>query len=394
MNSRLFETGAGSAPAPRPFLRFVRPSTLLAIALLAACGSGGEEPAGKATGASAGTTGSAPAAALAVSLAPVRSQALERGLTASGPVTPWEEMQLGVELSGLRVTSVHVDVGQHVARGQLLLELDHRTLDSELRQADAAHAEAVAGVQLAQVNLKRGEGLASSKLISASAFDELRAALVQAQAREATTRAQRDGVQLRRDYATLRAPDAGIVSRRNAQPGQVIAAGSELLALIRQGRLEWRPEFPEAELARIQVGDEVRLHDATGAIVAGRVRAVSPGVDASKRTGTVYAELPQPGALKAGAYVEGRVLTDSSPGLVVPAAAVVVRDGYPYVFTVDARSSMAKRLRVRTGERIGALVEVLAGLKAGDEVVVQGAGFLGDGDHVRVVTTPVAGVKQ
>ena len=375
-------------------MRFVRPSAVLAGALLLAACAGGDEPASKATGASAGTTGSAPSAALAVTLTPVRSQRLERGLLASGPITPWEEMQLGVELSGLRVTAVHVDVGQRVARGQLLLELDHRTLDSELRQAEAVHAEALAGVNLAQVNLKRGEGLAASKLISASAFDELRAALVQAQAREATTRAQRDGVKLRRDYASLRAPDEGIVSRRAAQPGQVVAAGSELLALIRQGRLEWRPEFPEAELMRIHVGDAVRLRDATGAAVEGRVRAVSPGVDASKRTGTVYAELPAPGALKAGAYVEGRVLTDDSPGLVVPSAAVVVRDGYPYVFTVDARSGVAKRLRVRTGERIGALVEVLGGVKAGDEVVVQGAGFLGDGDRVRVVTTPVAGLKQ
>jgi RND family efflux transporter MFP subunit len=211
-------------------------------------------------------------------------------------------------------------------------------------------------VGLAQVNLKRGEGLAQAKLISASAFDELRAALVQAQAREATARAQRDGVKLRRDYAALRAPDAGIVSRRNAQPGQVVAAGAELLALIRQGRLEWRPELPEAELARVQVGDAVRVRDATGAAVEGRVRAVSPGVDSARRTGTVYAELPEPAALKAGAFVEGRVLTDASPGLVVPAAAVVVRDGYPYVFHRrpaqlggQARAREHRRARRRAG---------------------------------------------
>lgn len=365
----------------------VRPRALaaalgaLAIAVaLAGCGKDEGEAAAQPTAAAA-----ASASDLAVTLAPVVSQRLERGLLASGPVTPWEEMQLGVELSGLRVTALHVDVGQQVARGQLLLELDHRTLDSEVRQAEAAHAEAAAGVQLAQVNLKRGEGLAQAKLISAAAFDELRAHLVQAQAREATTRAQRDGVRLRRQYATLRAPDAGIVSRRNVQPGQVIAAGTELLALIRQGRLEWRPELPEAELARVQVGDTVRVRDAAGVVVQGSVRAVSPGVDSSKRTGTIYAELPQPAGLKAGAFVEGRVITDASPGLVVPAGAVVVRDGYPYVFTVDAKSR-AHRVRVRTGERIGERVEVLEGVAAGDRVVVGGAGFLGDGDHVRVVS--------
>jgi RND family efflux transporter MFP subunit len=375
MNIRLFQT-----PARRAAL-------MLALVLgIAACS--GQEPAAEA--ATGGTPGKPPDSALAVTLAPVSSRSIERGLLASGPITPWEEMQLGVELSGLRVTALHVDVGQQVDRGQLLLELDHRTLDSELRQADAAHAEAAAGVQLAQVNLKRGQGLVSSKLISAAAFDELRAALVQAQAREATTRAQRDGVALRRDYASLRAPDAGIVSRRNVQPGQVIAAGAELLALIRQGRLEWRPELPEAELARVEVGDTVRLREASGAVVEGRVRAVSPGVDATKRTGIIYAELPEPRGLKAGAFVEGRVITDASAGLVVPAAAVVVRDGYPFVFTVDARSSVAHRLRVRTGERVGDVVEVLQGLKPDDQVVVQGAGFLSDGDQVRVVASPAA----
>ena len=376
MNIRLFETPA-------------RRAALMAALVFALAGCGGDKPAEGEAKPGAGAP--AEGAALAVTLAPVASQALERGVLASGPVTPWEEMQLGVELSGVRVTALHVDVGQQVAKGQLLLELDHRTLDSELRQAEAAHAEAVAGVQLAQVNLKRGEGLVGAKLISAAAFDELRAALVQAQAREATTRAQRDGVALRRGYAWLRAPDAGVVSRRNVQPGQVVAAGAELLALIRQGRLEWRPELPEAELARVKVGDAVRLREASGAVVEGRVRAVSPGVDASKRTGTVYADLPEPRGLKAGAFVEGRVVTDASTGLVVPAAAVVVRDGYPYVFTVDPRSSVAQRLKVRTGERVGEVVEVLQGLKAGDQVVVQGAGFLTDGDRVRVVDAAAAG---
>jgi len=375
MDIRSFET-----PARRAAL------TLAFVLALAACG--GDKPAADAG--PGGPAGKPPESALAVTLAPVTSRSIERGLLASGPVTPWEEMQLGVELSGLRVTALHVDVGQQVARGQLLLELDHRTLDSDLRQANAAHAEAAAGVELAQVNLKRGQGLVSSKLISAAAFDELRAALVQAQAREATTAAQRDGVALRRDYASLRAPDAGVVSRRNVQPGQVIAAGAELLALIRQGRLEWRPELPEAELARVEVGDTVRLREASGAVVEGRVRAVSPGVDPAKRTGIVYAELPDPRGLKAGAFVEGRVITDSSAGLVVPAAAVVVRDGYPFVFTVDARSAVAHRLSVRTGERVGEVIEVLQGLKAGEQVVVQGAGFLSDGDQVRVVSSPAA----
>jgi RND family efflux transporter MFP subunit len=331
-------------------------------------------------------TAAAPPPSLAVTLAPAQSATLQRAVLASGPVSAWEEMQLGVELSGLRVTALHVDVGQAVRKGELLLELDHRTLDSELRQAKAAHDEASAGVQLAQVNLKRGQGLASSQLISASALDELRAALVQAQAREATTRAQRDGVALKRSFAELRAPDDGIIAKRLVQPGQVVAAGSQLLTLIRRGRLEWRADLPEAELARVQVGAQAHVQGPRGE-VAGTVRAVSPGVDAATRTGTAYVDLPEPGALTVGAFVRGRILSDASPGLTVPAASVVMRDGYAYVFTVDAQG-IAHRQRVTTGATLGERIEIISGLAAGAQVVERGAGFLGEGDRVKVVAAP------
>ncbi|MEO5595651.1 MAG: efflux RND transporter periplasmic adaptor subunit [Lysobacteraceae bacterium] len=329
-------------------------------------------------------------ASMAVTLVSAQPRQIERSVVASGPVAAWEEMQLGVELSGMRVTALNVDVGQAVHKGQVLLEVDHRLLDSDLRQAQAAVAEAQAGTNLAQANLGRGQMLAKSQLISASALDELRAALAQAQAKQSTAAAQRDGVKLRRDFASLRAPDDGIISKRMVQPGQVVNTGSELLRLIRQGRLEWRPELAEAELAQVQIGAAVSIRDGKGQTVIGRVRAMSPGVDTNTRTGTVYVALPQPGALQAGAFVEGRIVTSASPGLMVPSAAVVMRDGYAYVFTVDDRH-LVHRVRVHVGASDGGQVDVLDGIKAGQAVVATGAGFLGDGDNVRVTgETPAA----
>src|SRR5687768_15772668 len=193
-------------------------------------------------------------AALAVSLVPAELRTVERSVVAAGPVAPWEEMQLGVELSGSRVTALHVEVGDVVAKGDVLIELDHRTLDAELAQAVAADREAQAGITLAQTNLARGNALSERRLISAADLDNLRAALVQAQARAATARAQRDGAELRRSFATLRAPHAGVVSQRMVQPGQVVASGQALLHLIRDGRLEWRAELAEADLARVRQG--------------------------------------------------------------------------------------------------------------------------------------------
>jgi len=363
---------------------FFRATLAIAVGLALAACSG--KPAAESS-----TDKAAPSSAsLAVSLVKVEQRRIDRSIIASGPVSAWEEMQLGVELSGVRVTALNVDVGQRVRKGQVLLELDHRTLDSDLRQAQASADEASAGVVLAKTNLARGQALAKSQLISASALDELRAALVQAEARDATSRAQRDGVQLRRDFAALRAPDDGVISKRLVQPGQVVAAGSELLRLIRQGRLEWRAELAESELARVQTGAKVTLKNSDGSVVEGHVRAVSPGVDAGTRTGTVYVDLPAPGALKVGAFIEGRILTSAGNALMLPTAAVVIRDGFPYVFTVDDHD-IVHRVRIRTGGNQGDRVEVLEGVVAGDAVVARGAGFLGDGDQVRVVDDAAAG---
>ncbi|MHB8911156.1 MAG: efflux RND transporter periplasmic adaptor subunit [Lysobacter sp.] len=327
--------------------------------------------------------------AMAVSVARVLPQEIERTVLVSGPVSAWEEMQLGVEVSGLRVTALNVDVGEQVRKGQLLLQLDHRTLDSDLRQADAGLSEADAGVMLARSNLARGTALAGGQYISASQLDELRAVRAQAEARRNTARASRDAVALRRSFADLRAPDDGIISKRLVQPGQVVAAGTELLRLIRDGRLEWRAELTADDLVRVQPGNRILLTARDGQRVDGSVRAVSPGVDADTRTGTVYADLPAPGRLQPGTYLQGRIATGVGQVLTVPTASVVQRDGFPTVFTVDANNT-AHRVRVRTGASADGRVEIAEGLKAGDAVVERGAGFLGDGDLVRIVASAPA----
>ncbi len=326
---------------------------LIALLALAACAKKAVEP----------------APGQAVSLAAAQVRTLPHDVLVSGPVAAVEEMQLGVELSGLRITALNVDVGQGVRRNQVLLSLDHRALDANLAQAKAS-------LDVAQANYKRAQTLATQQLIATSDVDSLRAQLAQAQANAATT-------QLQRDFADLHAPADGVISVRNVLPGQVVSAGVELLGLIRDSKLEWRAELGEEPLSRVRVGDAVRI-DYHGAQVVGRIRAVSPGVDASTRTGTIYADLPQPGALKTGIYVEGRIVTGAGPALVVPNAAVVSRDGHDYVFVPVANDAVARK-RVDTAAGADGFVQILDGLKEGDKVVVDGAGFLGDGDRIRIV---------
>ncbi len=321
---------------------------------------------------------------LTVSVATPTQQALPRRITASGSVAAWEPISLGVELSGQRVAEVLVEVGDVVAAGQPLLRLDARSLDMELRQAEAALAQAQANLAVASANARRGERLKREQLIAASEADQLVSGELGAQAQRQTAQAQLENARLRRGFATLRSPHAGVVSQRMVQPGQVVAAGAELLSLIRDGRLEWRAELPEADLILMAPGAKARLVGPDGAAVEGTVRAVSPALDARSRTGTVYVDLPAPGALRAGMYAQGDLLLGAQPARTLPDQAIVERDGYRYVFVLGEGNVVAQR-RVTLGARQDRLVAIVDGVQADERVVVEGAGFLSDGDRVRVV---------
>lgn len=321
---------------------------------------------------------------LTVSVALPTQQALPRRITASGSVAAWEPISLGVELSGQRVAEVLVEVGDVVTAGQPLLRLDDRSVAMELRQAEAALAQAQANLAVASANARRGERLKREQLIADSEADQLISGELGAKAQRQTAQAQLENARLRLGFTTLRAPHAGVVSQRAVQPGQVVAAGTELLSVIRDGRLEWRAELPESELILVTPGVKASLQGPDGAAVAGTVRAVSPALNPDSRTGTVYVDLPQPGALRAGMYAQGDLVLGDRPARTLPDQAVVERDGYRYVFVLGEGDVVAQR-RVTLGARQQSLVEILEGVEADERVVVEGAGFLSDGDRVRVV---------
>jgi RND family efflux transporter MFP subunit len=350
---------------------------LAALALLAGCGRGAP-PA------------SETAPSLTVQALPPSTKVLDRAITVSGSVAAWQEMSLGVELSGIRVAQVLVEVGDTVARGQPLVRLDARTLEVQSRQAEAALAQAQANLALARAESTRGESLREQRLISASDYDQLKANLLRAEAQLVTAEADLEAARLNLGFTTLVAPEAGVISARTVQPGQVVPPGAELLRLIRDARLEWRAELTEKDLTRVTVGSLVELEGPAGSPVHGRVRAVSPSLDPQTRTGLVYADLPDPGALRAGMFAQGRIVLGSDDAIVLPREAIVFRDGLPYVFVVrpreggDAAVVTVEQRRITIGIQQGDFTEVLGGVALTDLVAVRGAGFLSDGDTVRL----------
>ena len=165
--------------------------------------------------------------------------------------------------------------------------------------------------------------------------------------------------------------------------GAVVGAGQELFRLVRGSRMEWRAEVTPSEVGRIRVGQAVQVTAATGAELAGKVRAIAPSADPQTRNVLVFVDLPRHPDLKAGTFAKGRFELGQSAALTVPAQAVVVRDGHTYLFVIGADNKAGQR-KVQTGRRVGDRVEVLDGLKDGEPVAVQGAGFLNEGDLVKV----------
>jgi RND family efflux transporter MFP subunit len=370
--------------APEPVRRILPALVAAGLVLLAACSS--DPPAAQ----------SAQVPSLSVTTARLEQRTLTQALTVSGSVAAWQEMSLGVELSGVRAAEVLVEVGDRVRSGAPLLRLDARTLEVQLRQAEASVAQGRANLDLARANLARGERLVAEGLISSSDADELRARLTTAEAQLTTAQADRDAARLRLEFATLRAPDDGVISARLVQPGQVVNAGAELLRMIRRGRLEWHAELTESDLARVRIGSVVELAGPRGEQVTGRVRAIAPALDPNTRSGLLYADLPGPGDLRAGMFAEGRVLLGEVAASVLPRDAIVFRDGIPYVFVAGAAAGanaaifpVAQR-RIGIGIQQGDFIEVRAGVTADERVVVRGAGFLSDGDLVREVPAAVA----
>lgn len=351
--------------------KFVIVGVTLAVVLsLSACSRGGDK---------------APAASsLTVTLVAAERRQIDREIVASGSVAAWQEMSLGVEVAGLRVANVLVEPGDKVAAGQALLELDRRTLEVQARQAEASLAQARANSELAISQEKRGASLLERNLISTNDFEVLRANRSKAEAQVVSAEAERDASKLRLGFATLRAPDAGVISARTVQPGQIVSGGGELLRLIRRGRLEWRAEVSENDLTRIKVGATVDLRGPSGDVVTGVIRAVSPSIDSQTRTALVYANLEKPGALRAGMFAEGRLRVGKAEVTVIPRQSVVFRDGYPYVFVMGEGNKVLQR-RIDSGPPQGDSVEVRSGLKEDEKVVARGAGFLSDGDIVKVV---------
>lgn len=317
-------------------------------------------------------------------------------LAANGNVAAWQEASVSSESNGLRLTEVRVNVGDVVKAGDVLAVFSADTVNADVAQAKAAVQEAEANAADAVANAARARTLQNTGALSAQQISQYTTAEQTANARIASARAALASQQLRLKYTKVVAPDSGVISARTATVGAVSGPGTELFRMIRQGRLEWRAEVVASDLRNLKTGTGAVVKAANGSEVTGKVRMIAPTVDAQTRSALVYVDLPssagaKDGPFKAGMFASGQFELGTSDAMTVPQQAIVVRDGFSFVFRLNADQHVSQ-IKVQPGRRLGDRIEVLGGLTADTQVVVRGAGFLNDGDLVHNVaeTAPAA----
>jgi HlyD family secretion protein len=358
-------------------------AAVLALVLIAALVWWLRPPASEAPAAKAAAA-SEPKPVMTVTVAEPQRETLAIALQANGNVSAWQEASVGAEVNGLRLATVNVNVGDAVKKGQVLATFTTDTARADSLQSQASVVQAEAGYLNAKADADRARSIQDSGALSASQIAQYVTQEKVAKAQWEVAKALLSATEIRFGNTTVKAPDDGLISSRGATVGAVVGAGQELFRLIRQGRMEWRAEVTASEVGRIRVGQKVQVTLATGTELRGQVRAIAPSANEQTRNILVYVDLPRHNDLKAGTFARGVFAIGQNEALTVPTQAIVVRDGNNFVFVVDAANKATAR-KVQTGRRVGERVEIVDGLKAGERVAVQGAGFLNDGDLVKVV---------
>jgi len=356
----------------------------------------------------------APVEALAkpptISVASVQSGAITETVVVTGNLVPREEVLVSPQIDGYAVEEILVEEGDRVKQGQVLARLSRTMIDTSLAQnaaqiarADAAIAQAQASIDdakaskdqassaFARTQTLRKDGNATTDVLeqrqaaalSATArLDSAEHALTVAQADKNLAVAQRDEWMVRVARTEIKAPAAGVISRRTARVGAIASsAGDALFRIIRDGDIELEADVPEAILARLQLDMKAQVVTVGGKEpVPAHVRLVSPEVSQTTRLGKVRVAIDKASGLKIGAFGRALVEIDSRTGVLVPQSAVLYSPSGPTVQVL--KDHVIQTRPVTIGLRTEKQVEIEKGLASGEWVVATAGTFVRDGDKV------------
>ena len=371
---------------------------VLALALLAVafpgCTKGesaeaGDSAATTAEGDSAGADApSTRAVSLPVAVTEVREGDLVLSINTTGQVRADGEATLKSEVSGT-IAQVLVRPGDRVRRGQPLVRLDPRPFDLNVKEAEAAAAEA---------EIRYVDAIAPDSIVLGRAPTEEQRRIALARSGLPAARVRLDRAKLERERAVIVAPFDGMVDRVDRTTGERVQSGETLTRVVNLNALRVEASVLEHDLPLVRTGGQATVTSASvpDRSVPGRVTAVLPVIDTVTRAGRVFVRIPSAGPLRPGMYADVRLEAQRlTRRRLVPSRAVIERDGRPLVFVV--KDGRAQWVYITPGRSNGIETEVLADsstglipVEIGDHVIVEGHLTLTHDAPVREVVADTA----
>jgi RND family efflux transporter MFP subunit len=383
-----------------------RPDALvLLLALTAACSKGESGDARAATpggqgAAAGGAAGGAPGARRGATITLAQADVgrvtrltMEEGIEVTGDLRPIETIDVRARIEG-DLLDVNAREGERVTKGQLLARFEASEETSARRSAEAEEVAARGDLTTGEWNYQQAKELFTAGAIPERDLRVAEQTVATARARLAAAQARVRASASTEEDTRVVAPTSGIVQRRAVEPGERVQRGAVMFTVVRTDVLELAASVPASTSEGLRAGQLVRFN-AAGRELEGRVARVSPTIDPTTRSVTVYVQIPNPGStIRGGTSATGRVIVRVLPdALVVPTAAIRPSAEGERSLVYRIANQELQPVTVSTGavDDARAVTQVTNGLREGDVVVVGNVGTLGRGMRVTIIGADTAG---
>ncbi|MBL8515708.1 MAG: efflux RND transporter periplasmic adaptor subunit [Betaproteobacteria bacterium] len=305
-------------------------------------------------------------------IAELKPTQLGQVIPISGSVRPLLQATVKSKVPA-EVARVHVQEGEQVAAGQVLVSLDTADLKARSDTQQAAVAEARARLDLARKNQDNNKTLLTKGFISQNAYDSVANNLTVAEAALKSALAQAAIAERALADANIRAPFNGIVAKRWVNTGDKVAGDTPVAAIVDLARMELEAQVPVAEIPYVKVGQEVafKVDGFTGRNFTGKVDRINPAADIGSRSIAIFVSLPNKDAsLKGGMFANGRLAVEGKAAVnALPVAAIREEGGQSFVFAIKDGKLERKPVTIGLRSMEKGMVEVREGLAEGAQVV-------------------------
>lgn len=297
-----------------------------------------------------------------------------------GAVVPDQKANISSRIMGY-IKNLDVKVGQKVTRGQLLFSIDSTDVNGQIQQAQSGYNQALAALKDAKLDYDRFSKLYEEESVSKQQFDKITLQYQVAQENLSAAKSGLSQAKAQLKYAYVEAPFDGVIVEKLANAGDLAAPGNPIVVIENLQSLSVQTEAAEDLFAVLRPGDEAEMIiDGQPKAVIGKIYTLVGAANPKTRTHTVKLSLPDIANMNSGTFARVSFKRGERQTMLVPQSAVIERSGIQGVFVVE--NDQAYFRMVRLGQQINGRVEIQAGLRLGDEIVVTGNQSLLNGDYV------------